>query len=153
LFCRFEAGGLGFHCPYDILQITNASSQPVDPGNHQAIALPKEIENDLKFGPAFGGGAASLFRSNNITPRRLQGRNLNFEILVSRRYSGIADVGQGPSYVSRMSLDHTPFCIRNQDTHPIETALLSHRSAQCFAPGIKKAPDNAGAFDLRAFLG
>jgi hypothetical protein len=32
--------------------------------------------------------------------------------------------------LSRMSLDHTPFCLKNQDADPIEMGLLSHQAAR-----------------------
>src|SRR5258708_4490978 len=36
--------------------------------------------------------------------------------------------GKGPPLLSRMSLDHTPFCLKNQGMDPIEMGFLSHRS-------------------------
>ena len=32
--------------------------------------------------------------------------------------------------LSRMSLNHTPFCLKNQDVDPIEMGLVSHRAAR-----------------------
>jgi hypothetical protein len=48
-----------------------------------------------------------------------------------------------PPLLSRMSVDHTPFCLKNQGLDPIEMAFLPHRGAKYTALGDEGPCDTA----------
>jgi hypothetical protein len=55
-----------------VLQIPDAAGQPVDPGVHEDVALPEEVEDGPEFLPALGGGAGSLLGLDRVAPFALK---------------------------------------------------------------------------------
>jgi hypothetical protein len=51
-------------CPAD----PDAAGQPVDPGDHEDVALLEEVEDGPEFLPALGGGAGSLLGLDRVAP-------------------------------------------------------------------------------------
>ena len=49
LLCRLQRGALGPHGANDVLQVTDAAGEPVDPRDHQCIAWTEEVQNGLQL--------------------------------------------------------------------------------------------------------
>src|SRR6266403_2131548 len=90
----------------NILKITDAASQPVDPRDHQHVTGVKKILYRLKLGSAGCRRSAAPFSANDATPRRLERSFLNFETLITRAYTSIADDSHGLLRLSHLGLDH-----------------------------------------------
>jgi hypothetical protein len=75
------------------LQVSNAARQPVDARDHQDIAFTQEVQDDPQFIALRCCGAPSLFRSDDLAARRVEGVLLQFEVLVGGAHAGIADDG------------------------------------------------------------
>src|SRR4051794_19872441 len=45
----FEAGAAGLHSAHDVLKVTDATSKPVNTGDHENVAATKEIEDGPQF--------------------------------------------------------------------------------------------------------
>jgi hypothetical protein len=90
----------------DILEITDAPGQAINSGDHQDVTSTKKIQHRLKLGPAGRCGSAALLSANDATPRRLECGYLNFEVLVVRAYTRIANDGHRLLRLSHLVLDY-----------------------------------------------
>jgi len=85
----------------DVLEVLERAGEPVDPGDHERVALAQEVEQNLELRPAVARGAAPLLGPDHLAAGRSERGLLDREVLVDRRHPGVAVEGHGGAVPSR----------------------------------------------------
>jgi hypothetical protein len=65
----------------DVLKVSNAACQTIDPGDQKGDSRLEQVEQDLEFGSAAASGAARLLSTDHVAAGGLQRATLQAEVL------------------------------------------------------------------------
>jgi hypothetical protein len=89
LLGSFECDVVCFEIMDNVLQILDAASETIDPGNNKRVTWPQKREQVCQLRSSPTSGCRSLFRPHDITPGRPERCLLDGEILVDAGNSGV----------------------------------------------------------------
>jgi hypothetical protein len=87
------------------LKITDRARETVNSGDDEGVTFPEEVEKDLKLGPTFAAGAASLLNPDDLAASASQGLLLDVGVLVDGADPGVAVESHSIPPASRLHLD------------------------------------------------
>src|SRR5262249_31094459 len=82
LLGRLERSAAGLHLAHDVLEVADAAGEAIDPGHHQDVARPEEIEDDPQLLASLRGCAAPLLCPDCVAAGAAQRGLLNREVLI-----------------------------------------------------------------------
>src|SRR5262249_53288217 len=77
LLCGAQAYAFRFEFADDVLKVADGAGEPVDPGDHELVALAHELQQQLKLGASVAAGAGRFFHPNYPAPGCFKGRLLD----------------------------------------------------------------------------
>src|SRR5262245_1271829 len=89
----------------DVLNVSQAAGQAVDPGHNECVAGPEELHQCLKLGAPAAACTGRLLGADDGTSCGCQRRLLDGEVLIGGADAGIAVERDGHGWVSREVLE------------------------------------------------